>query len=123
MEIAMQRLLISVATISLIASAQAAVAQDIGAGKQLYVDNCASCHGTEAQGQGAAGKKLAGDAAYWDFPIFKRTVIEGIDDKGRQMKIMPVFEKTGLFKPKGKVPTDAELQDIQAYLKTFGPKG
>ena len=122
----MHKLLFSVATIWLVASAQASIAEDIGVGKQLYVANCAICHGNEAQGleakgQAAAGKKLAGDAAYWDFPIFKRTVIEGIDDKGEQMKTMPVFGKTGLINPKGQIPTDAELQDIQAYLKTFGP--
>jgi hypothetical protein len=46
------------------------------------------CHGNK--GQGAVGKKLAGDAAYWDSDIFKRTVMTGID------------------------------QNIQAYLKAFG---
>jgi hypothetical protein len=29
--------------------------------------------------------------------------------------------KVGLFNPKGKMPTDADLQDIQAYLQTFVP--
>ncbi len=116
----MRKLLISTATILLLASAQASVAQDLGAGKQLYGDNCASCHGSEAQGAEVGGK-LAGDAAYWDFSIFKRAVMEGIDDEGQQLKIMPVFEKTGFFKPKGQIPTDADLQDIQAYLKTLGP--
>jgi hypothetical protein len=37
------------------------------------------------------------------------------------MKIMPVWGKTGFDKPKGEIPTDAELHDLQAYLKTFGP--
>jgi len=115
----MHKLLISLAAISLMASAQASVAQDVGVGNKLYADNCMSCHGSK--GEGAVGKKLAGDAAYWDFPIFKRTVMEGLDDEGKQLKIMPVLGKTGFYKPQGEIPTDAELQDIQAYLKTFGP--
>jgi mono/diheme cytochrome c family protein len=88
-------------------------------GKKLYVDNCLRCHGSK--GQGAVGKKLAGDAAYWDFYIFKRTIMEGIDDENKRLKIMPVWGKTGFDKPKGEIPTDSELQDLQAYLKTFGP--
>ena len=77
------------------------------------------CHG--ARGQGGIGKRLEGDAAYWDFGIFKRTVMVGIDDEGKRMKIMPVWGRTGFVKPHGEIPTDAELRDIQAYLKTFGP--
>jgi len=47
--------------------------------------------------------------------------MEGIDDENKRMKIMPAWGKTGFVKPKGKIPTDNDLQDIQAYLKTFGP--
>ena len=115
----MHKILILVAAISPLAFTQTALAQDAGAGKQLYVDNCMACHG--AKGEGAAGKKLAGDAAYWDFAIFKRTVMEGLDDEGKQMKMMPVFGKTGYMNPAGAIPTDADLQNIQAYTKTFGP--
>jgi mono/diheme cytochrome c family protein len=107
------------ATVPVFGFATSASAQDVAAGKTLYVDNCTRCHGNK--GQGGVGKKLSGDAAYWDFPIFKRTVIEGIDDENKKMKTMPVFGKVGLFKPKGKVPDDTDLQNIQAYLKTFGP--
>jgi mono/diheme cytochrome c family protein len=123
----MHRFLISVATISLIASAGAAfAAEDVDAGKQLYTDNCALCHGDKAQGmklkgQPVDGKKLAGDAAYWEFPVFKKAVVEGVDDQGRTMKVMPVFGKTGFIKPKAQMPTDADLQNVQAYLKTLGP--
>lgn len=122
----MYKLLISVAAVSLIASTAASLAEDTGAGKQLYVDNCSICHGDKAQGmelkgQPVKGKKLAGDLAYWGFAVFKKTVIEGIDDKGREMKVMPVFGKTGLINPKGQMLADADLQNIQAYLKTLGP--
>jgi len=114
------KLMIAIAAVLAVASAQAmATTPDLGVGKKLYADNCMRCHGNK--GQGAVGKKLAGDAAYWDFAVFKRTVMTGIDDEGKKMKIMPVWGNTGLDKPKGEIPTDDELQNIQAYLKTFGP--
>lgn len=115
----MDKKALSLAAALVIASASQALAEDLVVGKKLYVDNCQRCHGSK--GGGGIGKKLEGDAAYWDFPIFKRTLMEGIDDENKHMKIMPVWGKTGFDKPKGEIPTDAELQDIQAYLKTFGP--
>jgi mono/diheme cytochrome c family protein len=115
----MTKLPILLTAAAIMVCAQAALAQDVGLGKKLYVDNCTRCHGVK--GQGAVGKKLAGDAAYWDFAIFKRTVIEGVDDENKHLKVMPVFGKVGLFKPKGEVPSDTDLQNLQAYLKTFGP--
>jgi len=115
----MYRNLFALAGAALWALTQVAAAEDVDAGKKLYVNNCQKCHGTK--GQGGVGKKLEGDAAYWDFDIFKRTVMTGIDDEGKKMKIMPVFGNVGLFKPKGALPTDDDLHNIQAYLKTFGP--
>lgn len=96
-------------------------ATDVAAGKQLYNDNCKRCHG--ATGTGGVGKKLKGDAAYWSFDVFKRAVMTGLDDENRQMKaLMPVWGKTGFTKPQGKIPTDDDLTDIQAYLQTLGRK-
>lgn len=115
----MNRLLIAIAAALVMVTAQAAFAEDLVGGKKIYTDNCQRCHGNK--GQGAIGKKLEGDAAYWDFSVFKRTVMEGIDDEGKKMKVMPVWGKTGLDKPKGEMMTDVQLQDLQAYLKTFGP--
>ena len=115
----MRRFVALFAALGLLAAAGGSYAEDLTDGKTLFANNCQRCHG--AKGQGGVGKKLAGDAAYWDFPIFKRTVMTGIDDEGKQMKTMPVFGKVGLTKPKGAILTDAQLADIQAYLKTFGP--
>jgi mono/diheme cytochrome c family protein len=115
----MKRVLILIAAGALLTFTHAAMAQDLAAGKKLFTDNCVRCHG--AKGQGGAGKKLVGDAPYWDFDIFKRTVMTGIDDENKKMKIMPVFGTTGFTKPKGVIPTDTDLQNIQAYTKTFGP--
>jgi hypothetical protein len=36
------------------------------------------------------------------------------------MKIMPVFGNVGFTKPMGVTPSDVDLQNIQAYLKTLG---
>ena len=115
----MFRHVILAAAVVLLAGTQFGMAQDLAAGKKLFTDNCMRCHG--AKGQGGIGKKLVGDAPYWDFDIFKRTVMTGIDDENKKMKTMPVFGTTGFTNPKGVIPTDADLQNIQAYTKTFGP--
>ena len=119
----MYRLLISVAALSLFASAQASFAADV-AGKDLYNDNCAICHGNKGEGYDAKAvpdgavriKTLKGDSAYWDFAVFKHAVVDGKDDKDRSMRVMPVFAKTGLYEPPGQMLTDKDLQDIQAYM-------
>jgi mono/diheme cytochrome c family protein len=99
----------------------AAHADEASTGKRLYVDNCQRCHGNK--GQGGVGAKLRGDSAYWDLDVFKKAVLTGVDDEGKQLKpAMPRWGKTGLTKPKGHIPTDQDLSSIQAYLKTFGPK-
>ena len=126
----MYRLLTTVAAIALLASAQSSFAVDLSAGGDLYSDNCAICHGNKGEGypkevvpDGAVRiKKLAGDSAYWDFAVFKKAVLEGKDDHDRPMRVMPVFAKTGLYEPAGQMLTDADLQDIQAYMQTFAPK-
>src|SRR5262249_23577900 len=113
------KLISPIAVFSAVYTIAPVFALDVATGGKLYINNCQRCHGDK--GQGGVGKKLEGDAAYWDFPIFKRTIIEGIDDENKKLKVMPVFGKVGLFNPKGHVPTDEELEELQAYLKTFGP--
>ena len=108
-------------TAFLLPNVAAHAAIDVTAGKRLYVDNCRRCHG--AVGQGGIGKKLAGDAAYWDFDVFERTVLTGIDDEGHEMKTeMPRWGTTGFAEPAGVKPSDDDLKNIQAYLRTFGRK-
>ena len=115
------RRLVGLAAIALIALAPAARADDLVLGKQLYVDNCERCHGVK--GGGGLGVKLAGDAAYWPFALFVRAVMTGYNDENKKMRaLMPIWGKTGFAKPHGVIPTDADLANIQAYLKTFGPK-
>ncbi len=126
----MHRLLISAATLALLASASSAFAADAAAGGDLFNDNCAICHGAKGEGYPASVvpdgavriKKLAGDSAYWDFAVFKKAVMEGKDDHDRPMRVMPVFGKVGLYEPPGQMMTDDDLHNIQAYMQTFGPQ-
>ncbi len=116
----MKQILILTAAVGVTGYVSPALAQDAAAGKVLYEQNCLVCHGNK--GQGGIGKKLAGDAGYWSFAIFKRAIYDGIDDHGKKMKpIMPVFGKIGLPSTQ-KPPTDDELKNIQAYVQSFGPK-
>jgi len=96
-------------------------AADPNAGKILYMNNCVACHG--AKGQGGVGVKLAGDAAYWDAALFKRAVLTGVDDEGKTLKpVMPRWGTTGFNNPKGVMPTDVDLENIETYLQTLAPK-
>lgn len=126
----MKNLVLSVVCLGFVTGVQSASAANPQAGADLFNDNCAICHGNKGQGypqevvpNGAVRiKKLAGDSAYWDFAVFKTAVLEGKDDEGRSMKVMPVFGKTGLVEPAGQKLTDDDLHNIQAYMQTFGPK-
>ena len=126
----MPRLLLPIAAVVLATMATSSLAADVAAGKDLYDDNCAICHGNKGEGydksvvpDGAVRiKKLAGDSAYWDFAVFKKSVLDGLDDHNRPMRVMPVYAKTGLYEPPGQAVTDADLENIQAYMQTFGPK-
>lgn len=96
-------------------------AEDLEAGKTLYVNNCQKCHGAKAQG--GVGAKLAGDATKWEFSAFKNAVLNGVDDENKKLKKpMPLFGTVGLTNPQGKIPDDADLENIFAYIKTFAKK-
>ena len=124
----MKRIVAALAALTCLTAPSFAV--DLQAGTDLYNDNCAVCHGNHGEGydksvvpEGAVRiKKLAGDSAFWDFAIFKQTVLLGKDDKNRPMRVMPVFGTVGLYEPPGQMLTDDDLMNIQAYMQTFAPK-
>jgi mono/diheme cytochrome c family protein len=126
----MKKYLIPATVALFVTSALPVLAEDVKAGGDLFNDNCAICHGAKGEGyakkavpNGAVQiKKLAGDSAYWEFAVFKKAVVDGKDDHDHPMKVMPVFGKTGLFEPPGQMLTDDDLKNIQAYMKTLGPK-
>ncbi|WP_202630369.1 cytochrome c [Deinococcus alpinitundrae] len=95
-----------------------AEATNLKNGQTIYQTNCAACHGTRAQG--GVGPKLIGDAANWSAAIFQRALLKDVDDKGKKLKApMPFWGKVGFAGDHGKVPTKAEMQDLQAYLKSL----
>lgn len=86
-------------------------------GAKLYQTACQSCHGAGAVGVNNLGPVLKGEVAGWKFAFFKRAVLTGVDDVGNTLKAtMPRFEKVGF---QGKKPTDQQLMDLQAYLKSL----
>ena len=92
-------------------------AVNVKSGAMIYTANCAGCHGAKAQGN--VGPELH-EAAGWSAAIFRRALLNYVDDKGVALKApMPNWGKTGFKGDKGKAPTTAELTNLQAYLKTL----
>ncbi len=71
--------------------------ENIAAGKKLYQDNCAACHGPKGQGDGEAGKELNPKPANLAFVIDKPIATDGflmwtIAEGGEKLKTdMPAF--------------------------------
>ena len=93
---------------------------NITAGARLYSDNCQTCHGLGAVGISGVGPALKGEVANWNFTAFKRAVLRGIDDKGKPLStVMPRWSLHGWKSAVSRMPTDAQLADLQAYLKSL----
>lgn len=88
----------------------AATAEDIEAGYRLFVANCASCHGTNGEGNGTSGPPLAGAGyAAADFQI----------STGR----MPMAEP-GVQAPRNDyidIFTTEEIHQLSSYVASLGP--
>lgn len=99
-------LLITLLTLFATASAQGG---DVTRGKKLYDQDCAVCHGDRAQGR--VGATLAKD-----FPgIRVDALLKEIISNGVQGSVMPAWAKS-----KGGPLTDAEIDDIVAYIRSLG---
>ncbi len=87
---------------------------DINAGNDLFQKNCASCHGKDGMGGGAAGNSLAPSPALLAFMISRPISVDeyllwAIADGGEQFSSgMPAF--------KGKL-TDKEIWQVIAYMR------
>ncbi|MBI5033117.1 MAG: c-type cytochrome [Chloroflexi bacterium] len=96
------------ATLVMVATAHAQTG-DAARGQKLFAQDCAVCHGD--RGQGRVGATLAKD-----FPgirvdvLLKDTISNGV-----QGSVMPAWAKS-----KGGPLTDAEIDDIVAYIRSLG---
>jgi mono/diheme cytochrome c family protein len=74
-----------------------ATAQNIAAGKRLYEENCASCHGARGRGNGEAGKGLNPPPANLTLTVRNHMVSDGylmwaISEGGEKLNTaMPAF--------------------------------
>ncbi len=83
---------------------------DIEAGRQLFLANCASCHGTSAQGNGDAGPSLVGvGAAAVDFQVAT----------GRMPLAQPAVQAPA--KRDAVLFSVEEITQMAAYVDSLGP--
>ena len=92
-------------------------AGDVSAGRQVYRDNCAMCHGPSAEGMPGLGKSLRNsefvrtqtDAELVEFFAVGRSAEHPLNERGIPMP------------PRGGNPalTDADLATIAAYVRSL----
>jgi len=95
---------------------------DVTNGKQLYDQNCAVCHGTQAQGVADFPNLTYTDAGIggWTVSQFNRAVRVGVDDQGAALEqTMPRWQATGFKTDFGHAPSAQEVSDIFGYLETL----
>lgn len=93
-----------------------AEAADLGAGRRVYETRCAPCHGTDGGGDGPAAAAIVPpprnfrDAGFWRG---RRT---------QQLRLVVVQGRPGtLMAPFAGVLSDAEIDDVVAYVESFRP--
>jgi mono/diheme cytochrome c family protein len=98
------------------ASPAAARAADLANGKALYELRCAPCHGNDGRGDGPAAQAITPkprnfrDAAFWKGTT-REQILTVVRD-GRPQTLMAGFQG---------VLSDAEIDDVIAYLQSFRP--
>lgn len=86
-------------------------------GKTIYSSTCQMCHGD--RGQGMVGPRLTGVVSKWKFGDFKKTITTGVNPKGKKLApTMPHYDKMP-FMGSSKPPTDGQIADLLAHLKTL----
>jgi mono/diheme cytochrome c family protein len=106
-------------------------ADDLEKGRTLYYQYCASCHGNDASGNGAAATKLKVvppslknlNGTDGKFPELRvQNTIRGFaSDSAHKSRVMPAFEKH-FQQTKGKSSATLNIYMLTTYLKAFQPK-
>ncbi|HZP40140.1 MAG TPA: cytochrome c [Candidatus Binatia bacterium] len=100
------------------AGARTAHAADAATGKAVYDLRCAPCHGTTGAGDGPAAAALRPPPRNFRDLDFWRTRTP------EQLHAIVKYGKPGtLMSPFDGVLSDAEIDDVVGYLKTFRPSG
>lgn len=89
------------------ASAVQSAADDVSAGKQLFLANCATCHGSSAEGRSNAPSLIGVGAAAVDFQV-------GTGRMPMQASAPQAPKNPVLFKPE-------QVQQMAAYVASLGP--
>ncbi|HEY6797972.1 MAG TPA: cytochrome c [Kineosporiaceae bacterium] len=87
--------------------ASAATTDDVAAGRQLFLANCATCHNLDAQGRGNAPSLIGVGAAAVDFQV----------GTGR----MPLPASGPQAPATGRKFTQDEIKKMAAYIASLGP--
>ena len=112
----------ALAALCLAGGAELARAQDLDAGRELYNDKCAQCHGAEGDGAGVAAERLLPRPRDFTSGSFKiRTTPSGelptdadlahIIRRGMPYTAMPAWTQLG----------DAQVDALVAQIKSFNP--
>ena len=91
-----------------------ATAANLDKGKQLFLKDCASCHGNEGQGDGVAGTSLNPPPRNFSTDSFKL----GHDDWMLMRTVMEGSPGTGMVGWQGRM-TDQEAWTVVNYVKTL----
>jgi mono/diheme cytochrome c family protein len=95
-----------------------AAPQDAARGKSVYETRCAACHGTEGGGDGPAAAAITPKPRNFRDPEFWRgrtaAQLKLVVKQGRPGTLMAPFE--GIL-------SDAEIDDVVAYIQSFRPRG
>jgi quinol---cytochrome-c reductase cytochrome c subunit len=89
------------------AAATTAAADDVTAGKQLFLANCATCHGVNAEGRSQAPSLIGVGAAAVDFQV----------GTGR----MPLAASGPQAPSSSQRFSDAQISQLAAYIASTGP--
>lgn len=96
------------------APAPAVAPASVEAGRQIYIQNCAGCHGRELEGGIAPSIRAFGKVTAEQL---KTALLKGKGLEGQRLRsTMPRFTKG--FRPNlGNAPTAQELKSLQLFLK------